>query len=168
MMRSAILLAAGLTVAVLAQPILQQSAWAQQPLLLGPNLAPQPAAAIAPVPQDILPAQPRGPVDERIAFNAAEGWLIPHYFEQVRQKQKRASRSKKYPRALPDGIAADPAKGDLLPLGVLARIDRLPGPLQRELPPNRPGTDRVIVGKNVLMVNRVTGEVLDILPNVLY
>lgn len=140
-------------------------AMAQQ--LLGPNLAPPPSAAIA-APIAPLTTTARTTSDDRLAFNAAESWLIPHYFEQVREKQKRAARSKKYERALPEGIRTDPAKGELLPLTVLARLDRLPGPLQRELPPNRPDTDRVVVGKNVLMVRRSTGEVLDILPNILH
>ena len=56
----------------------------------------------------------------------------------------------------------------MLPLDLLAGLDRLPGPLLRDLPPNRPNTDRVVVGKNVLMVNTATGEVLDILQNILF
>ena len=161
MPRRAILPAAGLAVSlVVALP-----AMAQQ--LLGPNLAPPPSAAIA-APVEPLNTPQRVVADDRVAFNATENWLIPHYFEQVREKQKRAARSKKYERNLPEGIRANPAKGDLLPLTLLARLDRLPGPLQRELPPNRPDTERIVVGKNVLMVRRSTGEVLDILPGILH
>jgi hypothetical protein len=161
-------IAAGFAVAALTVAALTTAmpACAQ---LLGPNLAPPPAAVIQPADPGMPSVPPvRAPVDDRIAFNAAETWMIPHYFDQVRDKQKRAARSKKYPRDLPEGIASDPAKGDLLPLPVLARLERLPAPLLRDLPPNRPDTDRVVVGKNVLMVRRSTGEVLDILPNILF
>lgn len=154
-------LVAGLAVAVMASPASAQSA------LRGPGLAPAPAESPL-LPQPVPVATPRAPIDDRIAFNTAETWRIAHYFTQVREKQKRSSRSKKFPRALPEGITTDPAKGDRLPLDVLARLDRLPGPLLRELPPRRPDTDRVVVGKNVLMVRSSTGEVLDILPDILH
>jgi hypothetical protein len=160
MQRIAISCAAGLFVALAALPVQAQ--------LLGPNLAPAPAGAVpdtSPAPVIVAPQQA---VDDRVAFNSAERWIIPTYFGRVREKQYRASRSKTYQRALPAGLSTDPAKGDLLPLPLLARLDRLPGPLVRDLPPNRPNTDRVVVGKNVLMVNTATGEVLDIMPNMVY
>lgn len=106
--------------------------------------------------------------DDRVAFNTAEQWLIPNFYTLTRDKQKRAARSKKFDRNLPAGLAANPNKGDTLAPAVLAELARLPGPLIRDLPPRRPDTDRVIVGKNVLMVRLSTGEVLDILPNILY
>ena len=121
-------------------------ATAAQAQLRGPSLAPTPIAPTQ-TPENTVTAPLRAPVDDRVAFNTAEGWIIPQYFALVREKQKRASRSKEYPRALPEGIAAAPAKGDLLPQGILARLDRLPGPLLRELPPRRPDTDRVVVGQ---------------------
>jgi hypothetical protein len=142
------------------------AAQAQMP---GPNLAPPPAATLGqPQQQEALITAPQPVIDDRIAFNSAERWIIPTFYERVRDRQKRAARSKKYERALPAGITADPAKGELLPMPLLARLDRLPGPLLRNLPPNRPETDRVLVGKNVLMVSTATGEVLDILPNILF
>jgi hypothetical protein len=141
---------------------------AVQAQVIGPNLAPAPAMPMTPETLPGVVQVPQQKVDDRIAFNSAERWIIPTYFNRVREKQKRASRSKKYERLLPDGITAYPAKGDLLPLGLVAGLDRLPGPLVRDLPPNRPNTDRVVVGKDVLMVSTATGEVLDILSNVLY
>lgn len=159
MRRYSTIIAAGLAIALLAP--------AAQAQLRGPSLAPTPVAP-TPAPEHTVVAPPRAPVDDRVAFNSAESWIIPQYFALVREKQKRASRSKEYPRALPAGIAAVPAKGDLLPQDILARLDRLPGPLLRELPPRRPDTDRVVVGQNVLMVRVSTGEVLDILPKILY
>lgn len=140
------------------------AAQAQMP---GPNLAPPPA-----LPSDSQQTAsftaPQKVVDDRVAFNSSEHWIIPAYYARVRDKQRRAARNKKYERDLPAGISRDPAKGDLLPVAILATLDRLPGPLLRELPPARPNTDRVMVGKNILMVSTATGEVLDILPDILY
>ncbi len=134
----------------------------------GPNLAPPPALPSDTQPQAAMFTAAPQAVDERVAFNSSERWIIPTFYERVREKQRRAGRSKKYDRALPAGIAAAPAKGDLLPMTVLATLDRLPGPLLRNLPPARPQTDRVMVGKDILMVSTSTGEVLDVLPNILY
>lgn len=160
MQRGLRLIIAGISAALVAS-----AAQAQMP---GPNLAPPPAVnPNSPASTPVFTATTQV-IDERIAFNASERWIIPTFFERVRDKQKRAARSKTYDRDLPAGIKANPAKGDLLPMTVLATLDRLPGPLLRELPPNRPNTDRVVVGKNVLMVSTATGEVLDILPNILY
>lgn len=159
MMRGA-LLAAGLAALLAASP-----AQAQMP---GPNLAPPPLlSSDAQSQAAIFTAAPQA-VDERIAFNSSERWIIPTFYERVREKQRRAARNKKYERTLPAGIAAAPARGDRLPVTVLASLDRLPGPLLRELPPARPNTDRVMVGKDILMVSTSTGEVLDVLPNILY
>lgn len=132
------------------------------------NLAPPPAATLGQQPLDALIVVPQQVIDDRVAFNTTERWIIPTFYERVREKQHRAARSKKYERVLPAGITADPARGDLLPVTLIATLNRLPGPLLRDLPPNRPDTDRVVVGKNVLMVNTATGEVLDILPNILH
>jgi hypothetical protein len=140
------------------------AAQAQMP---GPNLAPPPAlpgnsqqTASFTVPQQV--------VDDRVAFNSSEHWIIAAYYTRVREKQHRAARSKKYKRDLPAGLSRDPARGDLLPMTILATLDRLPGALLRELPPARPNTDRVMVGKNILMVSTASGEVLDILSDVLF
>lgn len=141
------------------------AAQAQMP---GPNLAPPPTLPADAPQQTALVTVPQVMVDDRIAFNNSERWLIPTFYERVREKQKRAARNKKYDRVLPAGITADPAKGDMLPMTVLSTLDRLPGPLLRELPPARPGTDRVLVGKNILMVSTASGEVLDILPGILH
>lgn len=152
-------------IAGLAVMLLAAGAQAQMP---GPNLAPPPAILNDAPQQTALVTAPLPVVDERVAFNTSERWIIPTFYERVRDKQKRAARSKKYDRVLPAGISRAPAKGDLLPTTVLARLDRLPGPLLRDLPPARPNTDRVLVGKDIVMVNTATGEVLDILPNILF
>jgi len=60
------------------------------------NLAPPPPPSTLP-PASIAPqgpvAQPAVQIDDRIAFNSTERWLIPHYFQKVRDKQTRASRA---------------------------------------------------------------------------
>lgn len=153
-------------VAGLSALLLTAAAQAQMP---GPNLAPPPAATLGQQQeQTAFVLAPQQVIDERIAFNSAERWIIPTFYQRVREKQHRAARNKRYERVLPAGISADPAKGALLPLPLLASLDRLPGPLLRDLPAARPNTDRVVVGKNVLMVSTATGEVLDILPNILF
>lgn len=122
-------------------------------------------------PQQTLPAAPTAPlppIDDRVAFNHAERWIIRDYFERVREQQLRASRRKVYERALPAGLQQPPAKGDMLSATAIADMRPLPGPLLRQLPPARPDTIRRIAGKNALMLRASTGEVLDVLENVVF
>lgn len=134
------------------------------------NLAPPPPAPTLP-PASIAPqepvAQPAAPIDDRIAFNSTERWLIPNYFQKVRDKQTRASRAEKFQRALPDGIAKAPGKGDVLPANVVAGLHRLPGPLLRDLPPARPDTERLVVGTDIILLRPSSGEVLDVLNKII-
>jgi hypothetical protein len=134
------------------------------------NLAPPPPPPTLP-PASIAPqgpvAQPAVQIDDRIAFNSTERWLIPHYFQKVRDKQTRASRAEKFQRALPDGITKAPGKGDVLPATVVAGLPRLPGPLLRELPPARPDTERLVVGTDIILLRPSSGEVLDVLGRVI-
>lgn len=147
--------------AAVALPAVGQSAFP------GLQAAPPPPAA----PQEVLPAAPAAPlppIDERVAFNHPERWIIRNYFDRVREDQVRASRSKVYERALPAGLQQPPAKGDRLSAATIAEMRSLPGPLIRELPPARPGTLRRIAGKDVLMLRSATGEVLDVISNVIF
>lgn len=129
----------------------------------GVNLAPP---APIPMQQPSAPAtapQPTAAIDENVAFNHTERWLIPRYFSNVRGNQSHASRAKKYQRALPKGIEKMPQKGDVLSPGVVASLHRLPGPLLRDLPAARPDTERLVVGTDIIMLRRSSGEVLDII-----
>lgn len=133
------------------------------------NLAPPP-----PPPSTSMQVQPFAPavpqaarIDERTAFNSAERWLIPYYFQRVRDKQTRASRAEKFQRRLPAGIAKAPGKGDVLPANVVAGLPRLPGPLLRDLPPARPDTERLVVGTDIILLRPSSGEVLDVLDKVI-
>lgn len=157
------------TTAALLLLMLPGTAAAQTSGLLQPGLltpAPTPPGIVQPAPA----ASPRITAvgDDRIAFNSTEQWMIPLYFQRVRETQKRAARSKRYVRAMPAGLTQSPAKGDQLSQSVLTELTRLPAPLVRDLPPARPGTDRVIVGNDVMMVSTANGAVLDILSNIIF
>lgn len=147
----------------MAQP---SGAWAQS-AFPGLQTPPPPPLQDNPVPV-AAPVASLPPIDESIAFNHAERWIIPNYFSSVREQQLRAGRSKKYQRDLPAGLKQPPAKGDQLPATIVAGMRPLPGPLLRELPPARPDTMRRIAGQNVLLLRSSTGEVLDILSSVIY
>ncbi len=165
-MRRALILPAAFGLAVILQAAGLSAAWAQSAF---PGLQTPPPP---PPPQDtpvvMAAPAPLPPVDESVAFNHAERWIIPDYFGRVRERQLRASRSKKYARDLPAGLTKPPAKGDQLSPAVVAELRRLPEPLLRELPPARPDTLRRIAGQDVLMLRRATGEVLDILSGVIH
>ncbi|MFN4309779.1 MAG: hypothetical protein ACK4FK_04230 [Ferrovibrio sp.] len=120
--------------------------------------------------QVMPPAQPAGigaSIDDSTAFNSTERWLIPYYFQRKHADRARASRAKSVQRSLPAGIATAPRKGDTLPLDVAARLHNLPGPLLRDLPPARPDTARLVVGADVILLRRSSGEVLDVMAGVI-
>ena len=61
---------------------------------------------------------------------------------------------------LPPGLA----KRDKLPPGL--QRDALPGDLAAKLPPEKPGTERTLVGADLVLIDRATNVVLDVLKNV--
>lgn len=119
-----------------------------------------------------LPQPPEVPgaetIDPAVQFNRTERWLIPYYFDKVRERQTRANRSNVYERALPAGIEKQPAVGDRLPVSVLPDLRLLPGPLRRDLPPRRPDTERYIIAQDIVLARPSSGEVLDIIGGVNY
>jgi hypothetical protein len=54
--------------------------------------------------------------------------------------------------------------GAALPSGV--RRDPLPADLRAKLPPSAPGTDRVLVGGDVALIDKTNNVVLDVMPSV--
>src|SRR3546814_5066813 len=72
------------------------------------------------------------------------------------------------PRDLPAGLTQAPAPGDILPPAILAEMTPLPKPLIRELPRVRPDTSRYIAGRDVLLVQRSSGKVLDVLSGIVH
>jgi len=63
-----------------------------------------------------------------------------------------------------DGLPPGLAKRDKLPPGL--QHDPLPADLAAKLPPERPGTERTLVGADVVLIDKATNVVLDILRNV--
>ncbi|WP_379725099.1 hypothetical protein [Ferrovibrio xuzhouensis] len=107
-------------------------------------------------------------INAALQFDRSERWLIPQYFQSIRDRQRRASRYKIYPRDLPAGLTQAPATGDILPPAILAEMTPLPKPLIRELPRVRPDTSRYIAGRDVLLVQRSSGKVLDVLSGIVH
>lgn len=66
---------------------------------------------------------------------------------------------------LPPGIAKNLARGKPLPPGIAKRY--LPNNLNALLPSPYAGTNRLIVGNDILLVQATTGLILDVLNNVL-
>lgn len=153
----ALLLAAGLPPAAWAQGTIMQAPAPPEPTLSSG------AAAAAPAP---TPAGPQ--INAAIQFDKSERWIIPKYFQDIRDRQRRASRYKVYPRDLPAGLSQAPEPGEILPPAVLAKMEPLPKPLILELPRARPDTSRYIAGKDVLLVQRSSGKVLDVLSGIVH
>lgn len=69
-------------------------------------------------------------------------------------------------KGLPPGIAQKLARGGTLPPG-LAKRD-LPASLERRLPPVAAGTERQIVGNDVVLIEKGTNLILDIIRDVVH
>ncbi len=87
------------------------------------------------------------------------------------KKQKNKGKGKGKNKGMPPGLAKKNllpkglAKRDTLPPG-LAKRD-LPNEVTRQLPPPRPGTERVIIDNDVLLVETGTQIVLDVIKDVI-
>lgn len=117
-------------------------------------------------PQQVIdgPAAYAEDVNMITGFAGPDQWIIPRYFERLREDQIRAKASrKKMTRALPAGVTKRPAKGDILP----GNFDRQPLPtaLIRDLPRLPKGLDRVILAQDIALV-RSDGLVLDVITDV--
>lgn len=102
-------------------------------------------------------------------FSAAERSIITGYFRdytldgQPRSKGLPPGLAKK--DRLPPGLQKQLARNDRLPPGLEKRA--LPADLLSRLPAGHPGTERLIVGTDVVLVDAATQVVLDILRDVL-
>jgi len=67
-------------------------------------------------------------------------------------------------KSLPPGLQKQFEKNGRLPPGLANR--ELPGDLTRQLPPAKTGTERVISGSDMVLVDQATGVILDILRDV--
>ncbi len=87
-----------------------------------------------------------------------------------KDKGKGKNKNKKMPaglakrKSLPPGLQKQLDKNGRLPPG-LAKRD-LPGDLNTQLPPEQTGTERVIAGNDVVLVDQATGIILDVLRDV--
>ena len=113
---------------------------------------------------------------EEIVFTEVEKRLIKEFFgkDAAREdrgregkKAKKAKKAKKMPPGLAQRESLPPglAKRQVLPPG-LAKRD-LPAGLESMLPKGRPGTVRQIVDDEVVLIEKATGKVLDILVDVI-
>lgn len=123
-----------------------------------------------------------------VVFKEAEKRLIEEFFankaaksdddEDQGKKKKKDKKSKKSKKGkskdmppglankdeLPPGLAKQLQRKGTLPPG-LAKRD-LPADLAARLPPPPPGQERVIVDNDVVLIERATGVILDILADV--
>ena len=68
-------------------------------------------------------------------------------------------------KTLPPGLQKQLDKNGTLPPGLAKR--ELPSELERQLPPAREGTERVVAGNDVVLIHQATGVVLDILKDII-
>jgi Ni/Co efflux regulator RcnB len=126
----------------------------------------------------------------QILFDAAERAIIERYYGRTatvileedtsdRQGKRDYKQGKKKDkdkgRRMPPGLAK---KGGNLPPGLQRQLERngrlppglakrdLPTDLETQLPPAKPGCERVIAGADVVLIHAATGVVLDILRDV--
>lgn len=157
----------GLAITALTAALLSGTAAMGQSVNLAPSAPmPIPMQQNSASPQAMAP-QPAVAIDDSVAFNHTERWMIPRYFSYIRANQAHAARAKKFQRILPKGIGKAPEKGDILSPAVVASLHRLPGPLLRDLPAARPDTERLVVGTDIVMLRPSSGEVLDVLQKVI-
>lgn len=114
-----------------------------------------------------------------IVFTEVEKQLISGYFgkhpgevgDEVDEQGNGHGKSKSLPPGLakrehlPPGLEKHLEKNGTLPPGLAKR--NLPPGLETELPPPHPGTVRVIVNDDVVLLQQATGVILDVLENVL-
>jgi len=86
------------------------------------------------------------------------------------KKNRGKGKNKKMPpglarrNSLPPGLQRQYEKNGRLPPGLANR--EIPDDLNRQLPPEKTGTERVISGRDVVLVDQATGVILDILRDV--
>lgn len=102
-----------------------------------------------------------------VVFDELEKAIIREFgLEQQKETSKDKGKGKAPPGlakrdVLPPGLN----KRDVLPPGLQGR--GLPEPLQAKLPPPHPGTERIQIGRDVVLIEKATRRVLDVLQDVL-
>ena len=132
------------------------------------------ATLALPLAQAAETAAPVGPDLQEIVFSEAEKRLIKEFFgeeaakpakdgdeeEEKKVKKDKKAKKGKGKKGLPPGLA----KRDALPPGLAKR--ELPPGLSDKLPPSAPGTERTVVEDDIVLIEKATGKVLDILVDV--
>ena len=105
-----------------------------------------------------------------IVFSEIEKRVIRDYYAKQTEAAGGKDKSKKMPPGLakrdelPPGLQQQIVRNGTLPPG-LAKRD-LPSDLVLELPATKKGTERKIVGSDVVLIQTATGIILDVLENV--
>ncbi len=115
----------------------------------------------------------------RTVFSEIERRIIERYFGKTEapeeEKAEKGKGAKGKSKAMPHGLA----KRETLPPGLARHVERhgtlppglqkrdLPDDLASLLPETPPGLERVIVDNGVVLIERATGLVLDVLENVI-
>ncbi len=123
------------------------------------------------LPEEQKPSQERRHDDHDDVFGVHEEKDNGH---KKKNKHKGKGNNRGNAKGLPPGLA----KRDTLPPGLAKQLERngslppglqkraLPSDLQAQLPPPKQGTERVIIGNDVVLINAATNVVLDIIRDV--
>ena len=99
--------------------------------------------------------------------------------EQTSSRQEAKGRGKHKRKGKKKGLPPGLAKRDKLPPGLQKQLEKngklppglqkraLPSDLEAKLPPSREGTERVIVNQDVVLIEKATNTVLDVIKGVL-
>jgi len=101
-----------------------------------------------------------------VVFSKDEIAIITDYYQHHRDDGMDGKNKKHKSKPLPPGIAKNLARGKPLPPGIAKQ--QLPGDLMRQLPPVRPGYERVVVDGRVLLVEVATQVIHDVLMDAVY
>ena len=110
-------------------------------------------------------------------FSELEKQIIEKYFKQESKnttdketKEKKKDKNKKLPpglakkETLPPGLAKQLERNGTLPPGLAKR--NLPADLEAELPASAEGLERTIVDNAVVLVEKATGRIIDVMKDV--
>ena len=101
-----------------------------------------------------------------VVFSKDEISIITDYYQHHRGDADAGKDKKNKGKPLPPGIAKNLARGKPLPPGIAKQ--QLPSDLMRQLPPVRPGYERVVVDGRVLLVEVATQVIHDVLMDAVF
>jgi len=154
-----------LVAAALAQPAAAQSGFVFPAAPAAESDDPARLPGAAPDPKEVFGTEYPLEAADVTGFVAPDRWIIRDYFVR-RQKDRLLSKEdrRRSTRALPVGLSGQPKAGDILPA---FERNPLPQPLLRDLPRLPPGVERVVIGHDVILLRTGSGQVIDVLPDIL-